>query len=124
MDKSANPQLTADQVEMLRNRLRDLPPKPPAHRSAKEVVAALEAEIRAAQAKGYTLADIAAIYSELGQVSASTLQSYLRDLERSQAAASVRRRRPPTSATISAAERTALPAAAKGATVVPDAAGV
>ncbi|WP_323010681.1 hypothetical protein [Paracoccus sp. (in: a-proteobacteria)] len=97
MERSGKSHLTADQVDALRRRLRDLPPKPPTHRTAKQVVIELEADIRAALARGYTLADIARIYSELGEVSASTLQSYLRDLERQQAKGPARRRRPAAS---------------------------
>lgn len=45
-----------------------------AHRNAKEMVAELEAEIRAGRQKGYTLTDIAAISSELSQMSATKLR--------------------------------------------------
>ncbi|QRZ16080.1 hypothetical protein JWJ88_21270 (plasmid) [Paracoccus methylovorus] len=51
MERSGKSHLTADQVDALRRRLRDLPPKPPTHRTAKQVVIELEADIRAVLAR-------------------------------------------------------------------------
>lgn len=57
-----------------------LPETPKANLTARDAVAALAAEIQAARASGYSLADVAAMLGERGfQLSASTLGSYLRD---------------------------------------------
>ena len=69
-------------LEQLRNTLENLPPKPRAAYTRQETVKELETLIRHAVSNlGYSIADIAAIYKDLGtEISASTISSILRDL--------------------------------------------
>lgn len=74
--------ITPTAIEQLRAALSKLPPKPKAHFTARDVVAALAAEIHTKIAQdGYSLKNMAAEMSERGvKISASTLGTYLRSL--------------------------------------------
>lgn len=75
--------ISPETIEMLREELQTLPPKPRASLTARDAVAALAPEIRAARAAGYSLGDLAYQLGDCGiAISASTLGSYLRAIGR------------------------------------------
>lgn len=75
-------------IEQLRSELSQLPPKQKKHLTARDVVTALENDIRAKiSTDGYSLKDVAEEMSKRGvQISGSTLGSYLRAIAAEQVA--------------------------------------
>ena len=95
--------ITPTDIDLLRSELSQLPPKQKKHLTARDVVTALENDIRAKiSTDGYSLKDVAEEMSRRGvQISASTLGSYLRAIAAEQAAVkpASRSRRKPEAAT-------------------------
>jgi hypothetical protein len=74
--------ISTESLEKLRARLEALPPKPKTDHSRQETVELLQAQIRRAVMElGYSFADIADFYKELGtEISPSSIASMLREL--------------------------------------------
>lgn len=90
--------ITPETIDTLRGELQALPPRARTTLTARDAVAALAPEIRAARAAGYSLADLAGQLGNRGvSISASTLGSYLRGISRESEKQPGRRkrRRPP-----------------------------
>lgn len=75
--------ITPETIDTLRGELQALPPRARTTLTARDAVAALAPEIRAARAAGYSLGDLAGQLGDCGiAISASTLGSYLRAIGR------------------------------------------
>lgn len=75
--------ITPETIDTLRGELQALPPRARTTLTARDAVAALAPEIRAARAAGYSLGDLACELGDCGiAISASTLGSYLRAIGR------------------------------------------
>ena len=74
--------ISTENLEKLRARLEELPPRPKTDHSRQETVEMLQAQIRhAVNTLGYSFADVAAFYRELGtEISPSSIASMLREL--------------------------------------------
>jgi CCR4-NOT transcriptional regulation complex NOT5 subunit len=74
--------VSTENLEQLRARLEALPPKPKTDHSRQETVEMLQAQIRhAVNELGYSFADVAAFYRDLGtEISPSSIASMLRAL--------------------------------------------
>lgn len=84
--------ITTVTLEGVHGELQQLPPKQRAHFTARDAVAALVGEIRAAQDQGYSLVDLAEMLTARGvKLSSSTLGSYLRALSRALVRTAVRK---------------------------------